>query len=235
MIYLDSTDDADLKYLVDLTNESTEQWKNVVDYGNFKIYKRPVPNNPSILLKTFAYIDGYLKDEVMDAITNVSIRKQWDKVFTEFQIIEDIPDQNSLVFYMCIKVRDFLFMVFQSPTSFVSDRDFVQKRKMWKDFPEQDSHILHLKSVEHHKCPEKRKKVRANIIISGYFIKTLSYNPPKTFLSIVSQTDIKVYLKLILQGSIPKWLVNTAAQKAPKEWVANLLKGCQMVRQRNKQ
>jgi hypothetical protein len=50
----------------------------------------------------------------------------------------------------------------------------------------------------------------------------MSFEPMRTYLSIIAQTDIK--------GSIPKWLVNTVAQKAPKEWVSNLVKGCQLIR-----
>jgi hypothetical protein len=41
-------------------------------------------------------------------------------------------------------------------------------------------------------------------------------------MSVITQTDIK--------GSIPAWIVNSVAQKAPKEWVNNLMKGCEKVR-----
>lgn len=111
---------------------------------------------------------------------------------------------------------------------FITNRDFVQKRKIWKDFPDSDSTILHFKSVEHKLCPAKPKFIRADTVISGYFIKTLSTSPMKTLVSIISQTDIR--------GAIPTWLVNSVAQKAPKEWVNNLMKGCEKVRtlQKNK-
>ena len=71
-------------------------------------------------------------------------------------------------------------------------------------------------------CPENPKFVRAETIISGYFIKTVSINPIKTLVSIIAQTDIK--------GSIPNFIVNNVSQKAPKEWVNNLMKGCEQVR-----
>lgn len=107
----------------------------------------------------------------------------------------------------------------------VSDRDFVQRRKKWINFPDENTICMHFKSVESPKMPPVKKVVRGDIIISGYCIRTVSLNPPKTFLSIISQTDIK--------GSIPKWLVNAVSQKAPKDWVVNLIKGCNMVRQKN--
>lgn len=115
-----------------------------------------------------------------------------------------------------------LINLFQSPSIFVDDRDFVQKRKIWRDFPDTDSCILHFKSVEHKLCPPKPKFIRADTIISGYFIKTLSTSPLKTQVSIITQIDIK--------GSIPAWVVNSVSQKAPKEWVNNLMKGCEKVR-----
>lgn len=81
---------------------------------------------------------------------------------------------------------------------FVADRDFVQQRKIWSDFPDKKSTILHFKSVDHPLAPEKPKFVRAHTVISGYYIQTISVSPPKTFISIISQTDIKVNDKLNL-------------------------------------
>ncbi len=105
---------------------------------------------------------------------------------------------------------------------FVQDRDFVQKRKIWKNFPSQNSSIIHFKSTEHKNAPTKCGKVRANTIISGYYIETVNMNPKTTKVAIISQTDIK--------GSIPKWIVNSVSQKAPKLWVNNLYKGCDMIK-----
>jgi hypothetical protein len=68
--------------------------------------------------------------------------------------------------------------------------------------------------------------VRANTVISGYFIKTISHNPVKTLMSVISQTDIR--------GKIPTSLVNSVAQKAPRDWVNNLLKGCEKIKNKNK-
>ncbi len=98
----------------------------------------------------------------------------------------------------------------------------MQKRKIWKDFPTSESVIIHFKSITHKLAPEYPNFVRAETIISGYYIKTISLNPLRTLVGIITQTDIK--------GSIPNWLVNSVAQKAPKEWIYNLMKGCERVR-----
>lgn len=108
----------------------------------------------------------------------------------------------------------------------IKDRDFVQGRKIWKEFPDKTSTILHFKSIDHPKCPPSKKFVRANTIISGYFIQTISTNPPVTRLASITQTDVK--------GMIPRVIVNKVAQNAPKEWMKSLLKGCEMVKNKNK-
>lgn len=64
-----------------------------------------------------------------------------------------------------------------------------------------------------------RKVVRAETIISGYVIEQIQNDPPVTSLTIISQNDIK--------GLIPKYLVNMASGKAPKQWVSNLITGCE--------
>ncbi len=104
----------------------------------------------------------------------------------------------------------------------VKDRDFVQKRKIWKNIPDPDSVVIHFKSIKHDLAPEYPKLIRAETIISGYYIKRISSNPMRILLVIVTQTDIK--------GSIPNWIVNSMSQKAPKEWVNNLMKGCEKLR-----
>jgi hypothetical protein len=106
----------------------------------------------------------------------------------------------------------------------VKDRDFVQRRKIWNNFPTENSVMLHFKSIEHPKCPVKSSCIRANTIISGYYIETISSNPVKTRLSGITQTDIR--------GMIPKMIVNRLSQSAPKEWMKNLLNGCKIVKHR---
>ena len=103
----------------------------------------------------------------------------------------------------------------------VQDRDFVQQRKIWKDLPDEKSALIHFKSVEHPNAPVNPKTIRATTIISGYFITSVSDNPNKTMIYIISQTDIK--------GSIPKWIVNSVSQRAPGDWIKNLIKGCNIV------
>jgi hypothetical protein len=84
-----STKDADLKLLVDLINENVGSWKKVLNDDDVSIFKKSFNSNPTILLKTFATVNGYDKDQILEAIVNVSIRSKWDQIFEEFKELDD--------------------------------------------------------------------------------------------------------------------------------------------------
>jgi hypothetical protein len=207
------TNDKDLKLLIDLFNEPNTKdfgYSNVIDEDNCKVYKRMVEGFPVILIKCLAHIP-YTKDVVFEAIANLEIRKQWDSVFSELKVVNHEGENGA----------EILFMIVKSPVFFISNRDFVQQRKMWKNFPTEKSHILHFISVENHECPPSKKNVRAETIISGYYMQDDPDNPEKSILGVLSQTDLK--------GNIPHVLVNKFAPKSSKNWVKSLIKGCEIV------
>ena len=207
------TNDKDLKQLIDLFNEPNTKdfgYTNVIDEDNCKVYKRMVEGFPVILIKCLAHIP-YTKDVVFEAIANLEIRKQWDSVFSELKVVNHEGENGA----------EILFMIVKSPVFFISNRDFVQQRKMWKNFPTGKSHILHFISVENHECPPSKKNVRAETIISGYYMQDDPDNPEKSILGVLSQTDLK--------GNIPHVLVNKFAPKSSKNWVKSLIKGCEIV------
>ena len=206
------TDDYDLNHFMTIMNEEPikeKGYKSVINEPNTQIYKKLVPGCDVILIKSYCKIP-YSKDVIFEAIADINIRKAWDSVFSELTIVGNDGENGSEVLYLSLK----------SPSVFVTDRDFVQQRKIWKNFPTKKSHMLHFKSIEHPKCPRKKKYVRAETIISGYYIQDAE-NGNGSILGIISQTDVK--------GSIPIFLVNKVAPKASKGWVQSLLKGCKMV------
>ena len=208
------TDDYDLKNFVDIMNEKPLKkngYSNVIDEPDTKIYKKMTEGVPVILIKSICKIP-YDKQVIFNAISDLNIRKKWDSVFSELKVVNHDGENGAEILYMIIK----------SPSVFVSDRDFVQQRKMWKNFPDEHSHILHFISVENKDCPIKKKLVRAETVISGYFIKDDEERGPNhSILGIISQTDIK--------GNIPTWLVNKFAPKSSKGWVKSLYKGCKLI------
>ena len=207
------TNDKDLKQLIDLMNEPMTKefgYSNVVDDPTCKVFKRMVEGFPVILIKCIAKIP-YNKDIIFEAIADLNIRKQWDSVFSELKVVNHEGENGAEILYMIVK----------SPVIIVSDREFVQQRKMWKNFPTNRSHILHFISLENPACPITKKLVRAETIISGYYMQDDPQEPGHSILGVLSQTDLK--------GNLPHFLVNKFAPKASKGWVKSLIKGCKMV------
>ena len=206
------TNDKDLKQLIDLFNEPTTKefgYTNVIDEKKCKVYKRMVEGSPVILIKCIAQLP-YSKDIVFESIANLEIRKQWDSVFSELRVVNHEGEDGA----------EILFMVVKSPVFFISNREFVQQRKMWKNFPTEKSHTLHFISVENHECPRSKKNVRAETIISGYYMQDDPNNPEHCLLGVLSHTDLK--------GSLPYILVNKVAPSSSKGWVKSLHKGCEL-------
>ena len=59
------------------------------------------------------------KDEVFEAISNVKIRMQWDKVFAEFKVVETNSEDQSEVLYMLLKVIIIIKFVLKSHLQFL--------------------------------------------------------------------------------------------------------------------
>ena len=100
----------------------------------------------------------------------------------------------------------------------------MQRRKIWHDFPNKNSISIHFKSADNPKCPVKNDHIRAHTYISGYLITTETIDPPHCKIYIISQTDIK--------GNIPAIFINKLAESSPVDWINNLIKGCQMAKEK---
>lgn len=59
------------------------------------------------MIKAIVTINNFTKEDVYEAIVNVDIRKEWDKIFSEFKVIES-TEQGGEILYMSIKVIRFL-------------------------------------------------------------------------------------------------------------------------------
>lgn len=198
--------------------EDTSKWESVVSDKNIHCYKRPVEGASSMVVKCVSEIDGFSSEEIFNAIYDLKLRMSWDKVFREFKVVREAEYTEDK------ELPEILYMSLESPVFFIKNRDWVQQRKAWKKTPNDNTFILHFKSVELDDVPETDKCVRAHTYISGYFVTKISEN--KSLLIIIAMNDIK--------GSIPKWLVNRESAKAPKKWVENLKKGMEKIRSDNK-
>lgn len=203
------TVDPDFEALLKVAAEDVSSWDSSGTGDNVSIFKKMTDDSPIVLVKVYAIMEGILPSTVFEVMTNQEIRRQWDKVLSNFEILEDNPAEGRSVLYYIVK----------TPIG-TSNRDFLQQRKIKRDFPTQGTYTMHFKSVTHERMPEKPKIVRADTLISGYIIEPSldEKGRPSTKLTIISQNDIK--------GIVPKAIVNIAASRAPRQWVNNLVKGC---------
>lgn len=207
------TNDKDLFDLVELMNEpciKENGYSKIIEENDKRVYKKHREGYDIILIKCQAKIP-YNKDVIFEAIANLEVRKKWDAVFSELKVVNNNGENGAEILYMIIK----------SPVFFISDRDFIQQRKVWKTFPSEKSHMLHFISIDTPECPITKKYVRAETVISGYYMQDDPDEPGHSILGILSQTDIK--------GNIPVYLVNKFAPGSVRNWIKSLLKGCKMV------
>lgn len=143
-----------------MAQEDVSSWDPAGSCDNVSVFKKMTDDSPIVLLKALAKIEGVSPLTVYEVMSNQEVRRQWDKVLSNFEIIEDHPEEGLSVLYYMVK----------TPIG-VSNRDFLQQRKVKKDFPCKGTITMHFKSVTHPKCPEKPRTVRGETLISGYIIE----------------------------------------------------------------
>ena len=77
--------------------------------------KRINDGSANVLMKTHAHLQGIPPWVVYEVIANPEIRRQWDKVMCNFEIIDDYPEEG----------RSLLYYMVKTPIG-VSNRDFLQ-------------------------------------------------------------------------------------------------------------
>ena len=108
-------------------------------------------------------------------------------------------------------------MYYKLKTPFgVTSRDFLSRRTVVHNWPEEGAAIIYMKSIENDLMPKRRKIIRAENLITGYILRRTG--PSSSSMTIISQADMK--------GMLPKVVVNKFAGTAPREWVKNLSKAC---------
>ena len=78
---------------------------------------------------------------------------------------------------------------------FVSERDFLHRRKIWKsDNRKKAQYLVYSASTETKLFPERRKFIRGEVPISGFYAEEISSEPLKIKFVAISQTDLKVFI-----------------------------------------
>eukprot|EP00357_Protocruzia_adherens_P011534 CAMPEP_0115010872 /NCGR_PEP_ID=MMETSP0216-20121206/23608_1 /TAXON_ID=223996 /ORGANISM="Protocruzia adherens, Strain Boccale" /LENGTH=833 /DNA_ID=CAMNT_0002379237 /DNA_START=127 /DNA_END=2628 /DNA_ORIENTATION=+ len=193
--------------LLTLEAEDISEWDRTFRSKFIRIYKKKSQDAAMNIIKAFVELENIPGDIIYEAIYDSDFRRQWDKMWLVMETCRQEPELDAELIRCIIK----------APIG-VSNREFLQRRRMLINEPEERMSMIHMESVELPEYPTARRCVRAHTFISGYVIRQVSDNPIKTTVTIISQLDLK--------GLLPKTLVNMASAKAPADWTKALVKGC---------
>ena len=148
----------------------------------------------------------------MEVLDDYDFRMKWDKTFKTINLIERIPKGNN-------EYESYIQYSYMKFPAFMTDRDFVQKFKLWRNYLGNNKIVLnHNKSVSHNKFPEKSNPIRAEMIIGGYYFEEINNNLTKG--CFINHADVKVETGVSL--------VNKKAPESPQNFIIYLNNGCDM-------
>ena len=124
-------EDADFSELVRIVRRDDEGWERVVG-GEVQIWKKMTDNSPVVLLKAVTFVEGIAPETIYQVISDADERRKWDKVLSDFSVLEENNETGQSVVYYIIK----------TPIG-ISNRDFLQLRKVKLDYPEQGTISIH--------------------------------------------------------------------------------------------
>ena len=149
----------------------------------------------------------------MEVLEDYDFRMKWDKTFKTITLVERIPKKNDESFTSLI---NYSYMKFPFP---MTDRDFLQKHKTWKNYLGNIKSVLsHNKSTTHEKYPEKSKPIRVEMIIGGFYFEQIKDNLTNIYL--INNTDVKATIGISI--------INSKAPESSKNFILCLRNGCEM-------
>ncbi|XP_049850584.1 START domain-containing protein 10-like [Schistocerca gregaria] len=178
--------------------EDIESWSEVYKDERYQVWSRKSPDFPIDEIKARTVYTDIEADVLYDVLHDHEYRAEWDENMLEGYVIE-LLNKNSEIGYYSGKMP--------SP---VSNRDFCNLRS-WKVFGDSKEYIIFNYSVKHDKCPEKKNFVRAQSVLSGYYIRALESGCEFIY---YSQSDPK--------GWIPSWIINFFLSKFPPKLLDKL-------------
>ena len=191
-----------LNKLLELEAWPVSEWEEAHKSEFIHIYKRKEEDSPVILIKAYTMLKDIPPEKVFRLIYDLSIRTEWDNILSNMRIFDKVNENI-----------DHMYSLYKAPFG-ISNRDFCQRRMKSMGYKD-TSFIIHFESVEHKDCPEIKGTIRAHTTISGYIIRPDPKHHGSSLMTILTQTDIK--------GLVPKFIVNAAAAKAPKDWTKNFI------------
>lgn len=187
---------------------TSEGWDIVKDNPDFKVYKKITEYSPVAIIKATILVNDTTPDDALFAIWDGEFRREWDNVLQDFKVIEKFSENSDVIYFYAA-----------SPfPSIVSNREFIQHRKYRKD---ENGILIVYWSAERDDIPIPKGWVRANTIISGYYIKSIEGGVELYF---ISQNDVK--------GKIPPKLINAVAPTKAMDWSRKFRRACALLKKR---
>jgi len=168
--------------------ENSEGFEQKYDKNGIQIWSKESKDSRINLVKMRTIFEDIQPEVVYDVLHDPDYRKVWDDHMIEGYEIEKLDKNNDVGYYSA-----------RFPTG-ISNRDFCNERS-WR--VRDGEWVIMNHTVKHPKMPERRGFVRANSILTGYYLKYFNPEQKKgTILVYLTQTD--------LNGWIPAWLINKA-------------------------
>eukprot|EP00340_Litonotus_pictus_P002448 CAMPEP_0170517524 /NCGR_PEP_ID=MMETSP0209-20121228/3487_1 /TAXON_ID=665100 ORGANISM="Litonotus pictus, Strain P1" /NCGR_SAMPLE_ID=MMETSP0209 /ASSEMBLY_ACC=CAM_ASM_000301 /LENGTH=215 /DNA_ID=CAMNT_0010802799 /DNA_START=1 /DNA_END=645 /DNA_ORIENTATION=+ len=177
------TSNDDLKKGLDFLLEDTSTWNKVDTEKNFQSYKREVSGTSMVLVKSDYTLENTSAEDFYNIFWDLNNRKQWDEMAKDLKHVRSINESSDIISYYV-----------SPPMMMVDDREFVVQRTVWRKFPEDNSMIFILKSVEDEACPPTKGKVSGKVVIQTFFAREEGSN---LCVSFVGQMN--------MGGSLPNW------------------------------
>ena len=134
---------------------------------------------------------------------------KWDKAFSKHEIIEEFPEENGV-----IRIIEYLYIKFPL---MMDNRDIIQEKKAWKEYNgNKNQFLLVSKSVVHPSKPPQKKEIRAEMILTGMYLRE----------DIIGETLIYMINHMDLKVKTGADIVNRIAKKEPKTFIENLTNFC---------
>ena len=197
-----------------LITEDISSWE-AVDESNpdCKVYRKVSSDSPLILVQAHCRVRDVPPELVFDAFNDIELRKKWDPVAKELEVVEDFPDKNEVIVYYYI----------QTPV-IASNRDVVAVREFKKDYPAAGQNTVMYHSVEHEKKPERSGFVRGGMKCFSLVIESDGEGG----------TKYRQFVRMDIGGLIPYFVVNKMSSKMPGKFRDGLIKGCKDLMAANK-
>jgi hypothetical protein len=132
---------------------------------------------------------------------------KWETTYKKHEIIEKFPTENGID-------KEIQYLYIKMPM-FMTDRDLVKENLTWNEYNgNPKTMLIYSKSTTNAKYPPKEKPIRADMIISGMYLKEIS--DKETLIYMINNFDLKI--------TTGKSVVDKAAPEKATNFFPNLIK-----------